>query len=231
MIELRTLRDTGQSAADVAGWIADFLGEARSSLDLAQYDFHLESEARTVIAKAIAAAARRGVAVRIIYNVDHRNPIPVPPPPEPDGALIASLGVPHKAIAGVPDLMHHKYVVRDGEAVWTGSMNWTDDSFARQENVLLTVRSREVAGAYAANFEELWATGSVEQSGFVEPRTFGVDGTPVRAWFTPGKRRGSLRSDRTGDRPREAPRADRVAGSHNRPRARDAGPARFGGPA
>jgi hypothetical protein len=54
------------------------------------------------------------VAVRIIYNVDHANPIPVPPPPEPDVQLIASLGVPAKAIAGVPDLMHHKFVVRDG---------------------------------------------------------------------------------------------------------------------
>ena len=52
----------------------------------------------------------------MIYNVDHRNPIPVPPPPEPDDGLIASLGVPAHAIAGEPDLMHHKYVVRDGTA-------------------------------------------------------------------------------------------------------------------
>ena len=28
-------------------------------------------------------------------------------------------------IAGVPDLMHHKYMVRDGESVWTGSTNFT----------------------------------------------------------------------------------------------------------
>jgi phosphatidylserine/phosphatidylglycerophosphate/cardiolipin synthase-like enzyme len=186
MIEVRTLRDGGQTAAEVAGWIAEFVGEAKRDLDLAQYDFHLKPEAAAIVGGAIKAAAARGVRVRIVYNVDHRNPIPVPPPPEPDAQLIASLGVEAKAVAGVPDLMHHKYVVRDGEAVWTGSMNWTDDSFSIQENVLATVRSTEVARAYAANFAELWAEGDVERSGFIPPATLDVTGIPMRAWFTPG---------------------------------------------
>jgi phosphatidylserine/phosphatidylglycerophosphate/cardiolipin synthase-like enzyme len=110
----------------------------------------------------------------------------VPPPPEPDAQLIASLDVPARPIAGVPDLMHHKYVIRDGEAVWTGSMNWTDDSFSIQENVVATVRSPEVAAAYTADFDQLWTTAVVERSGFVEPRPLSVNGTTVRAWFTPG---------------------------------------------
>jgi phosphatidylserine/phosphatidylglycerophosphate/cardiolipin synthase-like enzyme len=183
---VRTLTDGGQSAAEVAGWIADFVARARRNLDLAHYDFHLAPETAAIVGRAITDAAARGVAVRFVYNVDHRNPIPVPPPPEPDAQLIASLGVPARAIAGVPDLMHHKYVVRDGESVWTGSMNWTDDSFAIQENVLATVDSRELASAFTLNFEELWSTGAVEQSGRVEPRPVDVGGLRVRAWFTPG---------------------------------------------
>jgi phosphatidylserine/phosphatidylglycerophosphate/cardiolipin synthase-like enzyme len=186
MIEVRTLRDGGQKAHEVAGWIADFLGGAKRSLDLAHYDFHLQPETASSIAEAIRDAAARGVAVRFVYNVDHRNPIPVPPPPEPDAQLIATLGVPSKPIAGVPDLMHHKYAIRDGEAVWTGSMNWTDDSFSIQENVLATVTSPEVASRYTADFEQLWTTGAVEQSGFVEPRPVSLNGTNLRAWFTPG---------------------------------------------
>jgi phosphatidylserine/phosphatidylglycerophosphate/cardiolipin synthase-like enzyme len=186
VIEVRTLRDGGQRAEDVAGWIAEFVGGAERTLDLAHYDFHLQPESASIVGGAISAAAARGVAVRFVYNIDHRNPIPVPPPPEPDAQLIASLGVPARAIAGVPDLMHHKYAIRDGEAVWTGSMNWTDDSFSLQENVVATVGSPEVAARYTADFEQLWTTGDVERSGFVTPAPLSVNGTPVRAWFTPG---------------------------------------------
>jgi phosphatidylserine/phosphatidylglycerophosphate/cardiolipin synthase-like enzyme len=186
VIEVRTLRDGGQRAEDVASWIAEFVAEAQRSLDLAHYDFHLKPETASIIGGAIRGAAARGVSVRFVYNVDHRNPIPVPPPPEPDAQLIASLEVPAQAIAGVPDLMHHKYVVRDGEAVWTGSMNWTDDSFSLQENVIATVRSSELASRYTADFEQLWETRAVERSGFVEPAPLSVDGTTLRAWFTPG---------------------------------------------
>ena len=186
MLDVRTLKDGGQKPTEVAGWIAEFIGGAARDLDLAQYDFYLQPETAAIVGGAIKAAAARGVRVRIVYNVDYRNPVPVPPPPELDAQLIASLGVESKAIAGVPDLMHHKYAVRDGETVWTGSMNWTDDSFSIQENVLAAVRSTEIARAFAANFEELWSTGNVEQSGFVQPQTLDVGGTPMRAWFTPG---------------------------------------------
>jgi phosphatidylserine/phosphatidylglycerophosphate/cardiolipin synthase-like enzyme len=185
-LTVRTLTDGGQSAGTVASWIAEFVGAARHSLDLAQYDFHLAPETAAIVGGAITEAAARGVAVRFVYNVDHRNPIPVPPPPEPDAQLIASLGVPARGIAGVPDLMHHKYVVRDGESVWTGSMNWTDESFTLQENVLATVRSRELAAAFARDFDQLWSTGDVAKAGRVEPRPLDLGGRRVRAWFTPG---------------------------------------------
>jgi phosphatidylserine/phosphatidylglycerophosphate/cardiolipin synthase-like enzyme len=185
-IRIRTLTDGGQPALDVAREVAEFMGAASRSLDLAQYDFNLGEETAALVGGAIRDAHARGVAVRILYNVDHANPIPVPPPPEPDAQLIASLGVPAKAVAGVPDLMHHKYVVRDNEALWSGSTNWTDDSWSRQENVIVTVDSPDLAHAFTLNFEELWGKGDVEHSGFVEPRPVVLDGVRARPWFTPG---------------------------------------------
>jgi phosphatidylserine/phosphatidylglycerophosphate/cardiolipin synthase-like enzyme len=185
-ITLRTLTDGGQSATEIAHVIADWLGAARESLELAQYDFHLEPETAAIVGNAIREASRRGVAVRIVYNVDHRNPIPVPPPPEPDAQLIASLGVASKAVPGVPDLMHHKFVVRDGEAVWTGSMNWTDDSWSRQENVVVTVASRELAELFVRDFDQLWTKDLVEETGFVPPERIHLGDVLVRPWFTPG---------------------------------------------
>jgi phosphatidylserine/phosphatidylglycerophosphate/cardiolipin synthase-like enzyme len=181
-IEIHTLTDGGQQPVETARLVAAFLDGATSSLDLAQYDFNLGPETAPLVGDAIRRAAARGVRIRFAYNVDHANPIPVPPPPEPDLALIASLPVEAKGIAGVPDLMHHKYVIRDSETVWTGSLNWTDDAWSRQENVVAIVDSAPIAKAYTIDFEQLWSTEDVMQSGFVDPR----DEDGARAWFTPG---------------------------------------------
>jgi phosphatidylserine/phosphatidylglycerophosphate/cardiolipin synthase-like enzyme len=207
-LEIRTLTDGGQRAGDVAKEVASFLAAAQKSLDLAQYDFHLVPETAEIVAGAIKEAAARGVAVRMIYDVGHRNPIPVPPPPEPDVKLISSLGVPHRPIAGVPDLMHHKYAVRDGQTVWTGSTNWTDDSWSRQENVIVVAESPKIAADYTADFEELWSKGIVEDSGFVEPNPVRISGNQVRAWFTPGF--GEALSRRIAKRIRRAQRRVRI---------------------
>jgi phosphatidylserine/phosphatidylglycerophosphate/cardiolipin synthase-like enzyme len=188
--------------------VADFLGAAKETLDVAQYDFHLVPRTAAIVGGAIKDAAKRGVAVRMIYDVGHRNPIPVPPPPEPDVELISSLGVPHRPIAGVPDLMHHKYAVRDGATVWTGSTNWTDDSWSRQENVILIAESEKLAADFTANFDELWSKGVVEESGFVEPNPVRVEGSEVRAWFTPGY--GEALSRRIAKRIRRAKRRVRI---------------------
>ena len=177
-------------------WIVDFVDAARRSLDFAHYDLHVSESCADALRDAIRRAVSRGVAVRFLYNLDHRNPIPVPPPPEPDGDLIASFDAPVRAIAGIPDLMHHKYVVRDGDSVWTGSMNWTDDSFSRQENVLGVVRSDAVASKFTEDFDELWTTGAVEQSGWVAPAPVSVGELEVRSWFTPGY--GETLSNRIG---------------------------------
>jgi hypothetical protein len=105
VFEVWTTTDGGQQPLEVAHVVADFIGAAEHSLDFAHYDFHLSPEPAAVVATAVRDAAARGVAVRFLYNLEHRNPIPVPPPPEPDGILIESLGVPVRPIAGVPDLM------------------------------------------------------------------------------------------------------------------------------
>jgi phosphatidylserine/phosphatidylglycerophosphate/cardiolipin synthase-like enzyme len=209
MLDVTTVHDGERTAPEVAREIAGFLGAAQRSLDLAQYDFHLAPETAAIVGGAVKDAAARGVAVRFLYNVDHRNPIPVPPPPEPDAKLIASLGVPSRAIAGVPDLMHHKYVVRDGRDVWTGSMNWTEDSWSRQENVVVTASSPELAARFTEDFDELWETGAVEQSGFVDSVAVAVGDHQVRPWFTPGH--GESLSGRIGNAIAKAKRRVRIA--------------------
>jgi phosphatidylserine/phosphatidylglycerophosphate/cardiolipin synthase-like enzyme len=156
-IEERTLLDGGQTAEDVAAGLIAWLGEARRSLDIALYDVRLPGAVGDAVADAVRALAARGVGVRIAYNVDgDRSVKALPAPPRTEPSLLEALGVPLRAIPGDPDLMHHKNVVRDGAAVWTGSTNWTLDSWTREENVLLTVASEGIARAYARDFEDLW---------------------------------------------------------------------------
>jgi phosphatidylserine/phosphatidylglycerophosphate/cardiolipin synthase-like enzyme len=136
---------------------------------------------------ALLSAQQRVTRVRLLYNVDHPGPIPVPPPPETKPLAIEALPVETQAVPGVPDLMHHKFVVRDETDVWTGSTNWTDDSWARQENVIVRVLGAPaLAHAFRLEFDALWDRQDVEHSGKVEPRPVDVGSARVRPWFTPG---------------------------------------------
>jgi phosphatidylserine/phosphatidylglycerophosphate/cardiolipin synthase-like enzyme len=182
-VEVRTLTDGGQPAEDIARTLVDFVSAAERTLEIAVYDFHLPPPLHDLVCGALASAAARGVAVRLAYNVDHAKPAPIPPPPRTDPDAMEALPFPTAAIPGVPDLMHHKYVVRDAASVWTGSTNWTADSWTREENVVVTVASPEVAGRYRADFEQLWTTREVARSGRVD--TSPVDG--ARTWFCPGR--------------------------------------------
>src|SRR5467141_786415 len=143
--------------------MAGFLNGATQTLDVAIYDLRLDAGPGATVLGAFQAAVKRGVHVRLMFNQDHPANLPVPPPAEIDWAFVDQLkaaGIETKPIPGVPDLMHHKYVVRDAgtpqAAVLTGSTNWTNDSWTREENVTFTIASPSIAADYTRDFEELW---------------------------------------------------------------------------
>ena len=183
-VEVRTLTDGGQPAEDTANALAQFVGAAERTLEVAVYDVNLPAPTGTAVHDAFAAAAQRGVAIRLAYNADYRKDTPVPPPPQTVPAFVEAFPFPTEGIPGIPDLMHHKYVVRDGAAVWTGSTNWTVDSWTREENVIVTVESAALAARYLEDFEQLWTTRAVSRSGKVDTSPVS-DG--IRAWFCPGR--------------------------------------------
>lgn len=209
MIEALPLHPGAQTALAIAERIAKFLGEAERSLDLALYDVRIPGEPGDLVADALRDAAARGVQVRIAYNADYPERLTFPPPPSTRPELLEAMPFPTCGIPGIPDLMHHKYVVRDEEAVWTGSTNWTPDSWTLQENVIVTAESPELAAEFARNFEELWSTRDVDRSGHQDPRPVDVGGREARAWFTPGH--GEELSHRIGQAIGRAKRRVRIA--------------------
>ena len=187
--------------------LASFLERARETLDIAIYDVNLDDEHESLVLGTLCHAAARGVQVRLLYNVDRRPPgAAAPPPPKTRPEEIRALPFSTLGVPGWPDLMHHKYVVRDRSAVWTGSTNWTDDSWAREENVIVVADgTTSLAERFTRDFGQLWRHGRVYRSGKVSPAE--IDG--VRTWFTP--RRGPRLAYRIGHAIATAKRRVRIA--------------------
>jgi phosphatidylserine/phosphatidylglycerophosphate/cardiolipin synthase-like enzyme len=63
-------------------------------------------------------------------------------------------------IPGTPDersaFMHNKFIVIDGQIVWTGSMNLTENGAFRNNNNVIVIYSPELAANYTAEFEEMF---------------------------------------------------------------------------
>jgi phosphatidylserine/phosphatidylglycerophosphate/cardiolipin synthase-like enzyme len=194
-LELRFLSEGGQTVGEVAAALIAFLSTAQRDVAIAIYDFHVEHAEAAGIATTLQALRDRGVRVRILDHDERESRREVPdnvPRPAAPPEYIDALGLDVRPVLGFGTLMHHKYVVIDGERVWTGSMNWTEDSFTLQENCIVTVESAELAAAYQRDFEELWnRPRHLDRSGRFDSdwvdAGFGGQPVRVRPFFCPGR--------------------------------------------
>jgi phosphatidylserine/phosphatidylglycerophosphate/cardiolipin synthase-like enzyme len=190
-----------QTAGQIAAQLAECIAGAERTLDIAAYGFALQPATAAIISAALRERATAGVRIRIAYDSD-RAIMPNSKPnlmagmdPAPSGteAFVTSLGYPSKGISGLK-LMHNKYVVRDADLptaqIWTGSTNLTDDSWTLQENNILRVASAPLAAYYAEDFEQLWQTGEIGESGNFGTRdvslTYRGEPAHIRVLFAPG---------------------------------------------
>jgi phosphatidylserine/phosphatidylglycerophosphate/cardiolipin synthase-like enzyme len=184
----------GEQAADaVMSRLTAFISAAKKSLDFAVYDMRLSDPLKAQLISALRERAEAGVAIRICFDGD-KPPTPnlaagQDPAPPGTSTFVESLGYPWRRIAGMK-LMHHKFIVRDEAAVWTGSLNFTDDSFTLMENNVIEINSLAIARWYAIDFDQLWERENFENTGAIEttpvPLSFaGAPGT-ARPMFSPG---------------------------------------------
>jgi phosphatidylserine/phosphatidylglycerophosphate/cardiolipin synthase-like enzyme len=209
------LRDTqhGGDQAQLATITADlaaFVIAARTSLDVAIYDFRLaDTDAADLIVAALINAADRGVAVRVAYDAGKPDAgtaadfAALEADPAPPGTAqwvsehFTGTAVLTKPITAGGQLMHSKYVVRDAPspttatptttaAVWTGSTNFTDDAWTRQENNIISIVDDPLATAYRADFDQMWAAGKITGTGKNDTGTTTI-GSGLLGWdFCPG---------------------------------------------
>ncbi len=203
-IALHFLEQDRQNPADVAAWLAEFVAAARVSLHLAIYDFRLSPNLAAPVLEALRDRAAAGVEIRLAYDAGKRKTTfpgtGADPAPPGTAEFVKQFGpgIATKPITGgdpqLPKLMHHKYIIRDGHtpqgAVWTGSTNFTDDSWALQENNIVCLDSPELCAYYETDFEELWSRGDIATSGAHDTGTVRVGGATVGVAFAPGEGRG-----------------------------------------
>jgi phosphatidylserine/phosphatidylglycerophosphate/cardiolipin synthase-like enzyme len=205
---LRDVRHGGSAGQlqEVATELAAFVAAATTSIDMAIYDFRLSDPgAVSAVVGALTEAAQRGVTVRIGYDAGK--------PADGDAAAFAALeadpappgtgnwlnqhftGTPVQlaAIAGGGHLMHSKYLLRDATAggpttaVWTGSTNFTDDAWTRQENNIVALSSSAMAASYRADFDVMWAAQAIAHAGRGEGGNAALADQSQVTWdFCPG---------------------------------------------
>jgi phosphatidylserine/phosphatidylglycerophosphate/cardiolipin synthase-like enzyme len=202
-IVVNFLEQDRQNPADVAARLADFVAAARTSLHLAIYDFRLSPALAALVQQALRARAAAGVEIRLAYDAGKPHACfpkagcDPAPPGTADFVRQLGPGIATKPITGgdpqLPKLMHHKYIIRDGHtpqgAVWTGSTNFTDDSWTLQENNIVCMDSPELCAYYETDFEELWSRGDIATSGTHDTGTVRVGRATVGVAFAPGEGR------------------------------------------
>jgi phosphatidylserine/phosphatidylglycerophosphate/cardiolipin synthase-like enzyme len=182
-----------QTATSIMSRLTAFISQAKERLDFALYDMRLSDPLKAQLCAALRERAEAGVAIRICFDGDK----PLAPDlaagqdPAPPGtsAFVQSLGFPWRRVAGMK-LMHHKFILRDDAAVWTGSLNLTDDAFTLMENNVVEISSPALTKFYAIDFDQLWERQNFENTGAIQtvPVALNFANAPAtaRPMFSPG---------------------------------------------
>ncbi|MFN3929353.1 MAG: phospholipase D-like domain-containing protein [Thermoflexus sp.] len=153
--------------------LIDAIDGARQTLDVAVYDIDLMP-----VAEALLRARGRGVRVRVVTETDNAEARAI--------ARLRAGGIP-VVTDEQPGYMHNKFMVIDGERVWTGSMNFTDNDAYQNNNNAALIRSPDLARNYAVKFAAMFerrAFGPARSSGDTVSRLT-IEGVPVENYFAP----------------------------------------------
>jgi len=138
-------KDSIRSGGNPEHALVAAIDACKSSIDGAFYDI---TSPRVV--DAFLRAKKRGLNVRLVTDDSNYGRKSI-------GSLMRA-GIPVVADTG-RGLMHNKFAVLDGRALWTGSYNTTENCAEKNNNNALYFDSREMADIYEAEFREMFEKG------------------------------------------------------------------------
>lgn len=158
----------------LAKGLLEFLDRAQTSLDIA---IHSISDERVL--EMLNRACLRSVQVRMVveasaFNMDALQPLT---------DQCVQLKAHNDEDRGT---MHHKFVVADGQRVWTGSANWTTSGLRSNANDAVRIDHPELASRYTEAFERLFVEEKFGDSTLgISAQPVVVDESNVRVYFAP----------------------------------------------
>lgn len=167
------------TGAPIENALVAAIDEAQQRIDATLFEMNSEP-----VAQALIAAHERGVQVRIVADDEHGFDIIE----SPDSLIfdLEDAGIPvvaddHRS-SGY--LMHNKFFVFDGQKVWTGSTNITNNGMYNNNNNALLIRSARLAQYYTAEFEEMFNDKKFGKTSPVETDlVVNIDGTLIEVYF------------------------------------------------
>lgn len=170
-----TATDTTTEHTPMEDALLHFIGNATASIDAAVYGLDRQS-----IVDALIAAHNRGVTVRIVGD---------------DEAATGEYAASYQALSinGIQvvtdtttsKIQHNKFLVIDGQVVWTGSTNFTDTGFTLNANNSIVMTDTVLAGTYATEFVEMWSGAFHESKSDNTAHLIQYDDALVESYFSP----------------------------------------------
>jgi len=133
----------------VAKVVIGFIDRCNKTIDAAVYAITHDG-----ISDALIRAKRRGVNVRIITDKTQASG------KYSDDEKLMEAKIP-VIVSGHHwrGSMHNKFVIGDGEAIGTGSFNWTKNADKKNSENFVIIRIRYAVKEYQKEFDSLWEMG------------------------------------------------------------------------
>ena len=168
-------------------YVVPWIEGASSTIDIASFDLNLPS-----VVDALAAAAKRGVTVRVVVDAENGNQV-LKASDSPTGKDYNATKILKAAKIKIVDggrsngLMHDKMLIIDSQVLFMGSWNFSYNDTFRNNNNLLQITDPELIANYQAKFDELFVDqlfGTHAEANVLNP-SLTIDGVAVENYFSP----------------------------------------------
>lgn len=150
------------------------INSTKNSIDIALYGWDNVPE----IFNALLNAKKRGVNIRIVYDISKNNYYP-------DTKTILNLA--DISSGDTPKiLMHNKFMIFDNQKVFTGSMNFAKTGLSGfNSNCIIFINSSEIAQIYKEEFEQMINGKNHNAKAKVKHKTVQLGNSKVTPFFSP----------------------------------------------